>query len=122
MLTFFRDGGIASWWVLLFGGTSLIGAVLFARRPDEARLGFLRAMSWTLLSSMFCGFIAGVAKCFDGCARLPPEMRDRLLIFLLKGTSEAAAVLILGFMFLTLTWLIIAIGLRRLAARERAGA
>jgi hypothetical protein len=122
MMNFIRDGGIGAWWVMLFGGVSLVGAVLFARRPDEARLGFLRAMSWTTVSCMMVGFITGVAKCFEGTARLPPEKRDLAWIFILKGTSEAAAVLILGFAFLTLTWLIIAVGLRRLAARERAGA
>jgi hypothetical protein len=121
-MEFIRDGGIAMWWLLLFGSVALTAAVLFARRPDEARLGFLRAMTWTIVSSMSCGFISGVAKSFDACARLPPDKRPLILIFALKGTSEAAAVPILGFAMLTLIWLIIAIGLRRLAARERAGA
>jgi hypothetical protein len=53
--------------------------------------------------------------------RAPPGKRELLPIFLLKGISEASALLILGLALLTLTWLVVAIGLRRLAARERAG-
>jgi hypothetical protein len=78
-------------------------------------------MSLVTACSMLTGFAAGMAKTLDGCARLPPQMRDRWPMFALKGISEASALLILGLALLTVSWLVVAIGLRRLAARERAG-
>ena len=121
MATLFIHGGIGSWFVVLFGLICLVTAVLFTWRPDEGRLAVLRAMSLATGFSMLGGFVAGVAKSMDGCSRLPPEKRELLPVFLLKGISEASALLILGLALLTLTWLVVAIGLRRLAARERAG-
>lgn len=112
-----RDGGTAMWFVLLFGGAALIGAVLFARRPDEPKLGALRAMSWTTAFTMLSGFIAGVAKSLDGCAGLPAEMRPKWPLFFIKGLSESMANLVLGLTLLALVWLVVAIGLRRLAAQ-----
>jgi hypothetical protein len=121
MGTLFVRGGIGSWFVVLFGLICLVTAALFAWRPDEGRLAVLRAMSLATGFSMLGGFVAGVAKSMDACSRLPPEKRELLTSFLLKGISEASALLILGLALLTLTWLVVAIGLRRLAARERAG-
>jgi hypothetical protein len=121
MARLFMEGGIGSWFVVLFGLICLGTAALFAFRPDEGRLAVLRAMSLATGFSMVCGFVAGVAKTLDGCSRLPGDKRGLWPIFALKGISESCAVLILGLSLLTLTWLVVAIGLRRLAARERAG-
>jgi hypothetical protein len=120
-MRFMSEGGAGMWFVLLFGATALIAAVLFARRPDEAGLGFLRAMSWATAFSMISAFVAGVAASFAGCGRLPPDKRPLWPIFAMKGISESSANVILGSTLLALTWLVIAVGLRRLAARERAG-
>lgn len=120
MRNFIIDGGIGVWFILLFGGATLVGAVLFVRRPDELRLASLRAMSITTLLSSLVGFIAGVAISFKGVARIP-GVNDRWHLIALKGISEACACLILGLTLLTLAWLMIAIGLRRLAAKEAAG-
>jgi hypothetical protein len=117
----FMHGGVGSWFVVLLGLVCLVTAALFAWRPDEGRLAVLRALSLATAGSMFTGFVAGVAKSLDGCARLPPAMHDRWPMFAIKGISESSALLVLGFALLTLTWLIVAVGLRRLAARERAG-
>jgi F0F1-type ATP synthase membrane subunit c/vacuolar-type H+-ATPase subunit K len=121
MGTLFVHGGIGSWFVVLFGLICLVTAALFAWRPDEGRLAVLKAMSLATGFSMLGGFVAGVAKSLDGCARLPPDKRDLWPMFAIKGISEASALLILGLALLTLTWLVVAIGLRRLAARERTG-
>ncbi len=113
-----EDGGLGMWFVLLFGGVALVGAVLFARKPDEMKLSFLRAMAWTTALAALSAFFAGVAKSLDGCARLPPPLRETWPVFFIKGLSEAMANLILGFSLLALVWLVIAVGLRRLAAHE----
>ena len=118
MIQFFMSGGFAMWFILAFGLAALIGAVLFASRPDELRLGSLRAMSWATAFASIAGFIAGVAVTFAACAQLPPEHANEWHLIAMMGISESSSNLILGASFLALTWLVIAIGLRRLAARE----
>jgi hypothetical protein len=117
---FMRDGGIGMWFILLFGAITFAGAVLFARRPDEWRLGTLRAMTITTLLSSFTAFTAGLAKSTGSVTRIPAEMHDRWPMYALKGFSESCANLIFGFTWLTLAWMVIAIGQRRLAAAKRA--
>lgn len=118
MIQFFMNGGFPMWFILAFGLASLVGAVLFARRPDELRLGSLRAMSWATAFASFAGFIAGVAVTFAACANLSPEDAPNWHVYAIMGISESSSNLILGASFLALTWLVIAIGLRRLAVRE----
>ena len=122
MPNFMREGGIGMWFILLFGGITMIGAVLFARRPDAGRLATLRAMTITTLLSAFTGFTAGLAKSVGSVTRIPLEARDRWPLFVMRGFSESCANLIFGFTLLTLAWLVIAVGLRRLAAAQRAEA
>jgi len=118
VVQFFMNGGFPMWFILAFGLASLIGAVLFARRPDELRLGSLRAMSWATAFASFAGFVAGVAVTFAACANLPEAEASRWHVYAIMGIAESASNLILGASLLALTWLVIAIGLRRLAARE----
>ena len=115
MPNFMAQGGIGMWFILIFGGVTLASAILFARRPHEARMGMLRALTVTTVLSAFTAFIAGVAKSLGALGRVPPELHDRVWILAAKGFSEAAANLILGSVLLTWAWLIIAIGQRRLA-------
>lgn len=115
MPKFMIEGGVGMWFILLFGGGTLIGAVLFARRPDELRLSALKAISACTLLASLTGFVAGVAKTFEACARLPGDQRPLWPFFALKGVSESSTNLIFGFALLTLAWLVIAIGLRRQA-------
>jgi hypothetical protein len=117
MPNFMAEGGMGMWFILLFGGITLLTAVLFARRPDEARLALLRALTITTLLSSLVAFTAGVAKSLGALMRIPIERRSDWPLFACKGISEASANLIFGFTLLTLAWLIISIGLRRLAGR-----
>ena len=118
MIQFFQNGGFPMWFILGFGLASLIGAALFARKPDEIRLGALRAMSWATAFVSFAGFVAGIAVTLAACANLPPDVAERWHVYVMMGTSESSSNLILGASMLALTWLVIAIGLRRLAVRE----
>jgi hypothetical protein len=122
MPNFMAQGGIGMWFILLFGGVTLLTAVLFARRPDEARLAVLRALTITTLLSSFTAFTAGVAMSLGALMRIPIERRNDWPLFACKGISESCANLIFGFTLLTLSWLVISIGLRRLAARTATGA
>jgi hypothetical protein len=118
MPKFMAQGGIGMWFILLFGGVTLLSAILFARRPHESRMGMLRALTVTTLLSSFTAFTAGVAMSLGALGRVPPEAAGRVWLLAAKGVSESAANLILGSVLLTWAWLVIAIGQRRLAAAE----
>jgi hypothetical protein len=109
-----KHGGPPIWVVLLFGLILLVDAILIARRPDERKLAFLRAMSLAQLFAMVAGFTAGVAKSIQGCRGLPPALKDQWPLFVALGTSEALADIILGAAFLALAWFVAAIGVRRI--------
>ena len=121
MGNFMRDGGVGMWFTLVLGLATLIGAALFARRPDELRLAALRAGSLATLFASLTAFIGGVAATFKYIHRIPAERKADWPHFVMLGLAEASANLVLGFALLTITWLVIAVGLRRLAAKERAG-
>lgn len=122
MIEFFQSGGMPMWFILAFGLAALSGAIFFAVRPDELRLGALRAMSWATLFASLSGFIAAVATTLRYCVQLPPAEATNWHVFVMQGFAESSANLILGLSLLALTWLVIAVGLRRLAAREARGA
>lgn len=119
MVEFFMSGGVVMWFVLLFGLAALVGATVFAVRPGEHSLGSVRAVAWATGFASVAGFIAGVAVTFSACAQLPEADQPQWYRYALQGISESASNLILGASLLSLTWLVVAIGLRRLAARER---
>lgn len=118
MIEFFMAGGFVMWFVLAFGLAALVGAVLFARRPHELRLGALRALSWATAFAAFSGFIAGIALTLRACAGLEGADASEWHRYFMMGFAESSSNLILGTSLLALTWLVIAVGLRRLAVRE----
>lgn len=118
MIEFFVAGGVVMWFVLGFGLAALIGAVFFARRPHELRLGALRALCRATAFASVAGFVAGVAVTLKLCAQLPPAEASSWHVYAILGLAESSSNLILGTALLALTWLVIAVGLRRLASRE----
>jgi hypothetical protein len=121
MLKLIRDGGPPIWFIILFGVIALVDAVLIARRADPRKLAFLRAMTMTVVFAMITGFAGGVFKSIDGCAGLPPARRADWPFYLMKGTGESLADIVLGSLLLTLAWFIAAIGVRRRPPDEPAG-
>jgi hypothetical protein len=121
MLTLVRDGGMPIWFVILFGLIALVDAVLIARRADARKLAFLRAMTLTVVFAMITGFAGGVAKSIHGCRGLPPARRAEWPFFLMLGTGESLAIVVMGSTLLTLAWFIAAIGVRRRPPDEPAG-
>jgi len=122
MIEFFQSGGVSMWFILAFGLAALGGAVYFAVRPDELRLGALRAISWATVFASLSGFIGAIATTLRFCARLPEAEAAGWHVYFMQGFAESSANLILGLSLLALAWLVIAVGLRRLAAREARGA
>lgn len=116
MLEFMRAGGYAMWIILLFGGIAMTASVIFALRPDESRLGFIRGMSTATVFATLSGVASGLAATFHRTASTEEwHQYPDIVLAPMIGISESLANAILGFSMLGIVWFIVAIGLRRLA-------
>lgn len=117
MLTLFKEGGFPMWAVLAFGLTALVTAFVFAVRPSERNIRFIKGMaSATILAS-----IAGVAIDFSTVAHYVSEKEmaaDQRWRTVLEGFGESMAPAVMGFTMVALVALLVAVGTRRLDARE----
>ena len=117
MLEFFLGGGWSMFLVLVLGLAALVAAALFAARPDPARIGAIGALT---RATVFAS-LAGVFSCFAAVgSKVPehPEWAERmggLGYVVLAGVGESMAPGILGFGLLSVVWLVMAAGHRRLA-------
>ena len=114
MLTLFREGGFPIWFLLAFGGLSLIAGARFAIRPDSARLRLALALSAATLFTMVTAISADLATVGH---QLPEYLlrhpETTLAIALLQGIAESLSPAILGCTVLTLAALFIALGCYR---------
>jgi hypothetical protein len=114
MLTLFREGGFPMWFLLVFGGLSLISGARFALRPDSARLRLALALGAATLFTMVTAICAAVAtvghQAPDYLARHP---QATLASVLLQGMAESLSPAILGSTVLTLAASFIALGCYR---------
>ncbi len=61
VMEFMRAGGFPMWIVLTFGLIALGASLLFAKRPDEAKIGFIKAMSIaTVKAILVCMYFMGL--------------------------------------------------------------
>ncbi|MEM9067015.1 MAG: hypothetical protein AAGE52_00875 [Myxococcota bacterium] len=116
MVEFFRAGGFAMVFVLLFGGATIASAVQLFRRPSEHGVATTRALSASTAFSVLAGLCLNLAAV---CAKVPanPEWAEspRMPLIVMTGIAEAFAPVILGFSLLSLAWLMTAAAVRRLA-------
>jgi hypothetical protein len=118
MLKLIQEGGFAMLFVLGFGLIALVAAILFAARPAQRKLPFVRGMSYATLFAILsgiCADLATVAHAIPGQFAEDPKWYFAMIL----GFGESLAPGILGFTLLSLVWLVSAVGERRLA---RAGA
>lgn len=117
MMDFMRAGGYSMWVVLLFGGIALTTAVIFAFRPDEGRLGFIRGMTAATIFATLSGVAADVGATFHNTVAYEGwEQYPNIAGHILVGLSESTTPAILGFTLLGIVWFVVAIGLRRLSS------
>lgn len=114
-----QEGGFPVWFVLLFGLISLAGAVAYAVKPDERRLGLVRGMSLATLFATLSSTAANLGQVFHALAGTDPRhpefslaMKDGPLVLLL-GLGESMSTSILGFALLALVSLFYAVGISR---------
>jgi len=114
MVKFFVAGGFPMWVVLIFGLLCLGTAIRFAFTATPRRLAVIRALSWATAFSI----LSGVASNFMAVMwHVPgnPEWSREPLFPVMQGLGEAVTPAILGFTLLAIAWLLVAVGLRRMA-------
>jgi hypothetical protein len=111
MLRFFLAGGFNMWVLAVLGIAILVLAVRFAVRADPQRLSIIRALTWALVFSSINGFIAGLATTAKHVIEWEPADP---IPYLLGGFAESCSNLLLGGGLLSVTWTLIAVGVRRM--------
>lgn len=103
------------WFVLALGLITLAAAASFARRPSPARKDAVKSFSLAtslIVISSVCLDLAAVGS------KIPADPQwqgnPRLPLAVMEGISESLAPAILGFTLLSLVWIVMAIGQRRL--------
>lgn len=120
MIEFFKAGGFPMFVVLFLGLAALIAAGFFAFRPDEGRVGTIRALSTSTGFSVLAAVAADLATV---CYTIPnnPEFSKsgEVHLIVLMGIAESLTPAIMGCTMLALVWMMVAVGHRRLAASGR---
>jgi hypothetical protein len=87
-------------------------SAVYAWRPTEARLALIRPLSLTTIFAALCSFNASVANIFAGLSASGnfgnTGWRD-----VAQGTAETFIALMVAFGCLAISWMCVAIGLRR---------
>ena len=115
MVEFFQAGGFSMWFVLAFGALTLVASGQFAWRPAEHKVSAIKALSISTLLSVAAGIVSDIAAVG---AHVPanPEWANspKVHLIVMQGISESMAPGILGFTVLSVAWLVMAVGFRRL--------
>ncbi len=104
----------------ILGLATLAAAIHFAFRPAEKSLSVLRPLCAATAFASLAAFFLGVANGLVGLSRALERATDaassaQVWRTFLGGLAESPAALILGFAVLSVSWLLVAVGLRRQA-------
>jgi hypothetical protein len=114
MLTLVREGGFPIWFVLAFGGLSLLCSGRYAVVPSRPRLRLAGALGLTTLLATITAVCADLAMVgHHGPEFLAHHPEMQLYALLLQGGAESLSPSIVGFSMLTLSALLVALGCYR---------
>lgn len=113
MLTFFISGGWMMFVVVATAIPMLVTAVKFARNATPHGLSLVRALTMATVFASVAGVVANLATVGRAVAS-NPELMKEALANLLWGINEALSPAILGFGLVTITWILVAFGVRRM--------
>ena len=100
------------WIVLGLGVAALMIAFGLIASPDARRLGTVRALTWATLFAILSGVLANLIAVFHHIARDDEAVRAPNA-WLFQGLGESLAPAVLGFTVLSITWLVVAVAVRR---------
>lgn len=121
MVEIFRDGGWGMWAILFVGVLLIVDAARFAHRPDPTRLGFLGMLALSTVSASVCTTLMDVGKVFSVLAREDKVPDEKIVRILFQGMKECLSPGMFGAVILTITALLVAVGMLRRARRDQAG-
>jgi hypothetical protein len=111
MIEFFRAGGFNMFILAAVGGVLVATAIKFARNANAQRLSLIRALTVAMVFVTLTGFASGLAATAKWVVKHePPDP----LVALLQGFAESTANLLLGGFLLGITWILVAVGIRRM--------
>ncbi len=116
MLEMFRNGGYPMWFILVFGVVALIAATLFAARPEATKVGAIKALTVATLLSVGSGVASDIAAVGLKVPANPAWAHSPdLALIVMQGVGESMSPAIMGFSLLSMVWLVVAVGQRRLS-------
>jgi predicted metal-binding membrane protein len=87
--------------------------------PDPKRVEAVRSLTWATLFSIAASVVAGFSAVGSKIPANPEwAASPKIHLIIMEGISESLAGGILGFALLSLTWMVMAVGHRRLAAAD----
>jgi hypothetical protein len=113
MLQLIKAGGVPAIVILILGIVTIGTAIAFVRRPGPGHLAVARAVN----SALTWTIIFGVASNLMTVARFvgnDPEMSKAPGLPLMMGIGESLSPLVIGGAILTISWIILAFGLRKM--------
>lgn len=116
MLRLIHHGGFPMWFILAFGLVALAAAARYALFPNAARSrpGFIKAMSDATLWATLACLAADLGTTGWRLTHTEAWRNDPGWHFILiAGFAESMSPLVMGFAFLTLTSLLVAVGRSR---------
>ena len=113
MLDFFRAGGWAMFLVLATAIPLLITSAKFARTASPQGLSIIRALTLTVVFAAIAGVVSDLATVAHNVPHDPELMKEPLASILI-GFGESMAPAILGFSLVTIAWILVAFGVRRM--------
>jgi hypothetical protein len=113
MLDFFRAGGWAMFLVLATVIPLLITSAKFARNASPQGLSMIRALTLAVVFASIGGVVTNLATVARNVPHDPELMKEPLAPILI-GFNESMAPATLGFSLVTIAWILVAFGVRRM--------
>jgi len=113
MVDFFIAGGWMMFVILAVAIPMLVTAVKFARNASPHGLSLVRTLTTATVFASLAGTVTDLATVGRKVSSIP-ELQKDLVNNLLWGFNEAMAPVTLGFSLITLAWILVAFGVRRM--------
>jgi hypothetical protein len=113
MFDFMRAGGWMMFLILAIAIPMLVVAAKFARNATPHGLSLVRALTTAVVFASIAGVVTDLATVARNVSSVPELMKEPLAN-ILWGFNEAMAPATFGFSLITLAWILVAFGVRRM--------
>ena len=113
LLEMFTHSGVLAKMGILIAFAPVVAAILYAIKPSERRLALLRPLALAALFAGLSGFTAGIMAVLQGISATGAIGDPDAWRLVAMGTAECFVALFVAFGCLTITWLLVTLGLRR---------